>query len=63
MIITTYVHGDRETIDDLCGENGLDSSVFFDPLMNILYEIELKIEVDMLSGTAKLIEVDGKKLI
>lgn len=63
MILTTYIHGEKSTINDLCKNNGLDPEEYFGSIMDIVSEVELKIDVDLPSCTAKLIEVNGRKLV
>ena len=62
----TYVHGDKqyELTDQWLDDNGIAvSEKFRDRLARINYEIELVYEVDTDLETAKLIEVDGQRLL
>lgn len=60
MIITTYVHGDKETNYSLGKRAGLTGNA----LKNFCYagyELELEYEVDEKTGEHVLLSVDGKK--
>lgn len=62
MEILAYLHCDKEDPMSLCEEYGLDPDVFYNSIKECLYEIEIKIKLDLDTGSAKIIEIDGRPL-
>ena len=62
MEILVHLRCDKEDSISLCGEYGLDPDIFCDSIKECLHEVEVKIKLDLDTGSAKVIEIDGRPL-
>lgn len=62
-VIKYYLHGDKDTNWELGERIGLTEEAIRNHFRGACYEVEVDLEVDMLTGESKIIAVDGRKLL
>ena len=62
MLITTYLHSDKESMRNTGEEAGLKGRAL-ENFRYALYEVEFTLKVDEESGEAEIIEVNGRHLV